>query len=366
MTEQNRYTVLPKVSIRPTSFTFYNQFYKNFGVDHGEKIAINPEAKKALQDMGALPTKLVDSNKHNLELSHKAAKRIREKVNWIFALSKKRDIVTHDGKSIFGFKMNFITLTLPAQQAHSTDVIIKSCLNQTLTELKAKFGLQNYVWRLEYQKNGNAHFHIATDCFMEYWAVRSIWNRCLNKLGYVDRYMNANLGLTFEEYCAKVNRFNTYDTQSLERMYKFGVETKWSKPNSVDIRVVKNGANIAFYIAKYITKKDKTTVSEKEQLQKDELIALLKEREGSNSNMRLWFCSRSLSKLDKISLFMEEVNELAESCYKEVVSNYVAFHDYCKVVYFNLGKQSNIFKRQFRDLIYNYASLTGYFGLKIT
>ncbi len=366
MIEENRYTVLPKVSIRPDSFTFYNQFYKNFGVDHVEKIAMNPDVKKALQEMGALPTRLVDSNKHNLELSHKAAKRIREKVNWIFALSKKRDIITHDGTNIFGFKMNFITLTLPAQQAHSTDVIIKSCLNQTLTELKAKFNLQNYVWRLEYQKNGNAHFHIATDCFMEYWAVRSIWNRCLNKLGYVDRYMNANINLTFEEYCAKVNYSNTYDTETLERMYKFGVETSWSKPNSVDVRVVKSGANIAFYIAKYITKKDKKIVSAYEQMQKDSLIELLKKREGSNSNMRLWFCSRSLSKIDKISLFMEEVNDLAESCYKEVVANFVAVHDYCKVVYFNLSKQSNIFKRQFRDLIYNYASLTGYFDLKIT
>lgn len=355
MIEENRYTVLPKVSIRPDSFTFYNRFYKNFGVDPVEKIKLHPEAKKTLQEMGVLLKKLPSSNKHNFELSHKGAKRIKEKVSWLYTLAKRQTVTTHNGKILDGFKMNFITLTLPAQQQHTTDKIIKFCLNQFLTELTTRFGLKNYVWRLEYQKNGNAHFHIACDCFLEYWQARSIWNRCLNKLGYVNEYIKASENLTFAQYCAKHSRFTTIDTKTLNERFCYGKSTKWSNPNTVDIRLVTNHKNIAFYISKYITK-----------ISKEPLNPIVAEREQLNSNMRLWFCSRSLSKLDKISLFCDEYNELAQDCFRLLKESSKGLFDYCKIYWFQLNEQCDEFKRKFRLLLFNYASELNYFNLNNT
>ena len=48
------------------------------------------------------------------------------------------------------------------------------------------------------QKNGNVHYHIVTDCFMDFHIVQKIWNRCIDKLGYVQEYSKKHNLMTLQ------------------------------------------------------------------------------------------------------------------------------------------------------------------------
>jgi len=109
------------------------------------------------------------------EMSKKARKRIRNAINWLTVLSSKRNAKISQDRYIYNFQISFVTLTLPSKQMHSHQEIKSQCLNRFLTEMRRKFGVQNYVWKLELQKNGNAHFHLTFDKFVHYRAIRYYW-----------------------------------------------------------------------------------------------------------------------------------------------------------------------------------------------
>jgi len=344
------YTILEKASIRPNSIVFYNKFIKNNIDTVNRKISYSAISEiKNLTSKNEI-IKQPESNKHNFEISVKASKRIKEKVTWLYHLAKTQTITTHNNKVLYSFKMNFITLTLPSLQKHPTSEIINKCLNQFFIECKSQFNLVNYVWRLEYQKNGNAHFHIATDTYIEYWKARTIWNRNINKLGYVNDYQNKNIGKTFQEYLKEnpINEFTTFE--KLKERFSYGSASRWSNPNTVDVRCVTNSKNIAFYISKYITKKST-----------EKLNPIVSEREEINSNLRLWFCSRSLSKVDKIDIFLENCSDKIKMIFSELQKVKVLIHDYCEVYYFDIKEQNNNWKAFFREILFDYASDVGYF-----
>ena len=69
-------------------------------------------------------------------------------------MAKSRYKKTLTGVEIYNFKINFMTLTLPAKQMHPTAVITKNAFNQFLTEIRELYKMENYVWRIEFQKTG--------------------------------------------------------------------------------------------------------------------------------------------------------------------------------------------------------------------
>lgn len=349
MSNDSRFHVVEKASIRPDKIVFYNQFIRKDFRDAAEKVKLSPEVKKDLQKMGVPVKSQPDSNKHNFELSFKASSRIKEKVNWLYTLAKSKTVTPQSGKVLYSFKMNFITLTLPATQKHQTAEITSKCLNQFLVECSSKFGLKNYVWRLEFQKNGNAHYHIATDSFIDYWQAREVWNRCLSKLGYIDDYAKQFKGMTLAQYCNKYSQGGKIDFNTLKSRFTHGCATYWQKPNTVDIRAVSNAKNIAFYISKYITKKSEHTLN-----------PVVSEREPSDSNLRLWFCSRSLSKLDKIEVFMDSFGTAVESVFSAVREVTKKLYDYCTVWYYSATKQPVDSKKALWLLFNEYGRERGY------
>lgn len=155
------------------------------------------------------------------EISRKAEKRIRTAIDWLLWMALPKKVKAPKTKKEFTFKINFITLTLSATQAHSDTEIKKTLLNQFLTEARQQWGVKNYVWRAEAQKNGNIHFHIVTDVFCPWYQVRDTWNRIQEKLGYISAFRA-----------------------------KHGKKTA----NSTDIHSVKAVKNLSAYLAKYCTK----------------------------------------------------------------------------------------------------------------
>src|SRR5690606_15866326 len=169
------------VSIKPTHLSF---FYQREFSNHNNRdgFVIN-----------SLPT----STNTGRNLSIKATKRLKLAINWLSELSVPKSVFNPSTKSHFNFNLNFITLTLPALQCHLDTTIKNKVFNTFLTELRQYHSVNNYVWRCEAQSNGNIHFHIVTDTYINWYIVRKIWNRKLSKLGYIDRYSNKFKGLTF-------------------------------------------------------------------------------------------------------------------------------------------------------------------------
>lgn len=105
--------------------------------------------------------------------------------------------------------ISFCTFTITEKQKHSDTEIIKMFVDFldhlkkvnnyiidpiTRKETKEKaLILENYIWRAETQENGNIHFHLLADTFLNQHMLRRVWNNYLCKLGYKYGYGSANV-----------------------------------------------------------------------------------------------------------------------------------------------------------------------------
>jgi hypothetical protein len=80
------------------------------------------------------------------------------------------------------------TLTLPSVQKHSDNEIKRKILNTFIINLKRKYGVVNYFWVAEPQKNGNIHFHMIIDKFIDKKELQSLWNNTTEVLGYLSEF----------------------------------------------------------------------------------------------------------------------------------------------------------------------------------
>lgn len=190
-------------------------------------------------------------NSHGGTISGKADKKCRNAINWLLCASENKKVFHSGTGRWFDFKVNFITLTLP-----DTDQPIKEhdfktkLLNPWLTLLRRYHGLKNYVWKIEFQKNGKLHLHITSDTFIHYSIIRKSWNKLLGSNGYLT---------------------------------KFSRDNGHADPNSTDIHSVRKVKDLAAYIAKYMTKNE----------------VYKKQVRG-----RIWGCNFELSRANKTKIFV--------------------------------------------------------------
>jgi len=163
-----------------------------------------------------------------------------------------------DGSSDY---LSFITLTLSAKQIHGHKEIKRTLLNHFLIVIQRKYEINRWLWKAEVQKNGNIHFHILVDKYIEKKELQGLWNGIQNKLGYVDRFQE-----------------------------KFG----HSNPPSTEIKKVKDLSTTLAYLRKYLTKKG----------------------EEIENFGRCWGCSDNLRKVSSFKLEMH--SELDEIFRQEV------------------------------------------------
>ncbi len=160
-------------------------------------------------------------NAHGGRVSKKANRRIRQAIDWLLYLSKDKDFTPFKSGKVYQFKVNFVTLTLCARQAHSDQFIKKHLLQPFLDYGRKVWKIDNYVWRAEPQKNGNIHFHLVTDVYIPWNELRNEWNKLQAKLGYVRRFQA-----------------------------RHGHKT----PNGTDIHSVRKVRNLSIYLAEYFAK----------------------------------------------------------------------------------------------------------------
>jgi hypothetical protein len=235
-------------------------------------------------------------NKHNGLFSKKALSALKNSVNWLlFAAEPKK--VFHKSKNIeFQFKVNFITLSVPFEGTKLSEPEFKKrLLNPWLTLLRSYYSLNNYVWKLEFNKNGNPHIHITTDTFIHYKAIRRTWNKILKENGLIAGYTDKFFGCTIDEYKELAKIKPDVPPEIIYKRWQSGTACGWSDPNTTDVHSVKSIKNLAAYILKYMTKSD-------------ELLAAIKGR--------IWGCSQALSRACKTrcnitpDVFSEELTQL--------------------------------------------------------
>lgn len=155
-------------------------------------------------------------------LSKGAAKRLKNALELLVDVSPVQKFTRPSDMKQFNFRLTFATLTLPSPQGEITDSqIVKECLAPMLQVMRRRWGVRHYVWRAEKQKNGNLHFHVTTNRYMPYDQMRDEWNKCVNSLGFVDRF---------------------------QKKHGHG------HPNSTDIHSVRKVRDIAAYMVKYMSK----------------------------------------------------------------------------------------------------------------
>lgn len=288
-------------------------------------------------------------------ISFKAARRIQAALKWLLFLSKSQKVYNKETRRFVKFRVCMVTITLSSLQCHSDQVIKSRLFNQLLTELREHNGMHHYVWRAEKQQNGNIHFHLVTNIYLNALKLRQKWNRIQNKLNYVNTYadqMNAKIK-TFLDY------YNEYidqaDIATLRRRYLHGKSCGWHNPNSTDIHSIKNVKNLTAYLCKYLCK---------------DLMANYETYEEIPSHLlvkgKLWGLSQSLSSLKNVNTVIDSfVSEDLGKIWKEF-GHKVKKTDYCVFIPLGLKDIIRLGCTSIIQCIYEKLKEIGIYSLQFT
>lgn len=271
----------------------------------------------------------LENKKHNGELSDKAIKRIKSAIEWLLIRSTPQRIWNRQQDKIMFFRLNFITLTLPSEQAHSDKEITGKCLNNFLNILRNKHQVTDYLWKAEAQGNGRIHFHITTNKFIHYLEVRKAWKSSVELLGYVT---------AFEK------KFHHRD------------------PNCTDIKKVKHIRKLAAYLSKYMAKNksfspvgelrlignkvvqlrysDKAYRDEGSNMKQGKVVGTMLSDRLRKIESNLWGCSQSMSKCKNLSF---DCNSVQWDGLMKVLSQGKFYHvksDFVNSYYGNVYQQA--------------------------
>lgn len=237
----DRYTVVPMVKVSPGMVLAYS--------------ILDPAPRRSPLEITVHGNAIPGAAKYTGILTPSAKRKLIKAINLLVAISLPKKAIHFDSKKEFTFRVNFITLTLPAPQGGLSDKELKQrCLKQWIEYWKDRLPGMSYVWRAERQKNGNLHFHLLTDRYIYYKDLRDSWNRALGSTGLI----------------------NAFEAKNGHR-----------HPNSTDVHAVKAIRNLAAYIAKYMSKTE----------------SFSNPIEG-----RVWDCSRNLKQKDSCAFPMSSVD----------------------------------------------------------
>jgi len=177
----------------------------------------------------------------------------------------------------------FLTLTIPGKQYHC-DHDIKEQFSRFMEYLcgskekgNSGWGVKNYIWVSETQKNGNLHFHVILDRALPAARIQQEWNRILERLGYVTRFRNRQEYIyqhgfyvrkdmlqyaidAKRKFCrATSQKFDLKATRKAEETrqreaYERGKKTNWNNPPTTKIHAIQNIKKLTAYVSKYMTK----------------------------------------------------------------------------------------------------------------
>lgn len=237
------------------------------------------------------------ANYHRGKVSKQSARKIRMAVQWLVLMADKKKVWDKHSCKMIDYRAGLATVSLPTGCTNVSERFFRdTLLVSILSAMNYRWGLKNYVWKIERQKNGTLHAHITLDKFIDHKWLLSKWCSTLDKHGLLEEYRSRFQQMSVKDY---VNyrqsrdqhnyktRFKSHIqyTKSLIAAYQKGEKSNWSLPNCTDIHAVKNVRHLAAYMVKYMSKDPNL---------------------GIDFKGRYWACSHSLSKLRSIKVNLPE------------------------------------------------------------
>lgn len=206
---------IPFIKITPSYICAYSQY-------NGERRNVwQTHTFKNLSDATTREIQESEQKRYTGEITKSARKKLQSACDILFALAQKKKVWLEKKQMFMTYRIGFITLTLSAPQGQITDREIKEHLLAPWLRHFKKKGLHNYIWKAERQKNGNIHFHVFTDCWIDKTQARDYWNNLQNKYGFIQHFRR-----------------------------KHG----HSDPNSTDTKAVREEKGMVAYMLKYFLK----------------------------------------------------------------------------------------------------------------
>lgn len=207
-------------------------------------------------------------------------------------------------------KFSFVTLTLSSKMDISINYTL--LLKKLLEKLAYRYGDFNYCWKIEFQKNGNLHFHLILDFEVDWKIVRKQWNKLQSK--HVDEYQTKmkhkyKNGYFYDTEMVN-NKGTIIDEETQKKRFEIGNKANWRNPNSTDVAIVDCINGIDGYVSKYVSKNESNN-----------------DNVNSEHKIKRFFgCSDSLRQLKYLTLNESElcsdtINELRENTNRSVLNN---------------------------------------------
>lgn len=147
-----------------------------------------------------------------------AARRLQKAIDILLQTSTVK-MVNRPGGKKFPFRLSFATLTIPGK----IQTIAK--VRKVFASFTAwlRYAKVSYVWKVEFQKRGQLHYHLILNRYLPWKEITHAWNSRMKKAGFLN------------EWAKEHGHF---------------------MPNSVDVRSVRmdKGKAMSKYLAKYLAK----------------------------------------------------------------------------------------------------------------
>lgn len=155
-----------------------------------------------------------NQNAYTGEFTTSAKKNLRRTID-IFSQITKENWTTHIiNKKRFKFQLAFITLTIPNSQVYHPSFTNKFLMSKFVEWLVKTKKTKYFIWKLEWQKRGQIHYHITIDNQIHFKEIQSKWNYFLSKLNMLDeyreKYKKESPPSTKINKVYKVNNINAY------------------------------------------------------------------------------------------------------------------------------------------------------------
>lgn len=316
------YDVVPYCSVSPRGITTYMRNIADNRIHDAMKWEYDNSYKGKIMPI---------SNVHSGTMSYKASSQINDKIDWMLLITKEKQAPQSMFQSEYKWKINMLTVSLPAKQKHTDKFIKSKLLNHFLVILHRMFNVKNYIWRAESQANGNIHFHIITDVFIPYKSARMQWNKVIEKLGYIDDF---------------------------EKLWKY------RDPNSTDIHSIKNVKNLSAYLSKYVSKNSGGVLVPLLHSAFMPPIGFYCQKYKCNLKKgtrfyrpifgRLWGCSAELSKLKKCRFRLDDISEKELFNIRVKHPNSYKAIEYCRIYSIKAKDLKTYDLHAIRDKLYTY------------
>jgi hypothetical protein len=268
----------PKIQYRNSGFILYNQFI-------GQK-KNNPQLDSRF--------KTKPNNTYSGEFTLNAKKRLKKTIDTLLQITKPERKFHPFLKKIVTHQLSIITLTIPDDTLIHPSTTHKLLLEPFIKWLRDTQNVKSYIWKLEYQKRGQIHYHITLPNMVHLNQIRDKWN-------YYLRINNLTLNY-FQEH-------------------------KHHNPNSTDIHKVYRIKNLQSYLEKEFIKS----------IQNQNPHGSYTPLEAASNKFKYWDCSLNLksNKLYTTAIDNKEEQQIIDTLNNTNLKVTLIEKEHCSIVQFN-------------------------------